>query len=244
MILDESDVVVSPTQAAILRNGFAPSKHVEYIAAPSDLSSTAPAVTQREGFRRRWRIDDDARVVLFVGRLHSEKSTSFLLTAFGLLLRRLPSARLVLVGTPVRRAKLALQIERAGVLRQTICTGNLNGRELEAAYSASDVFAFPSTTETQGLVLHEAALARLPTVIRDSLLHSCHPLGEGLLLTEESHVEFSDGILRLLTQPGLSAQLVSRSHRKATAQNLPAYGLAMLNAYQKAVEIHPPGACR
>ncbi|QGN32214.1 glycosyltransferase [Microlunatus sp. Gsoil 973] len=57
-------------------------------------------------------------------------------------------------------------------------TGSLSGAALAQAYREADVFVFPSTTETLGLVLLEALASGLPVVAFDSpasreLLRDC-----------------------------------------------------------------------
>jgi glycosyltransferase involved in cell wall biosynthesis len=50
----------------------------------------------------------------------------------------------------------------------TVFTGFLHGDELASAYASSDIFVFPSTTETLGLVLLEAMASGLPVVAANS----------------------------------------------------------------------------
>jgi 1,2-diacylglycerol 3-alpha-glucosyltransferase len=238
MLLDESDLVIAPTPAPFLRNNFAPSRPIEYLPAPSDLAFTGTNECQRMEFRRRWDIPAHAPVIIFVGRLHVEKSIDILLSAFGHLLTNLPSAILLLVGTPVWPRRLASQMRASRVSSKAICTGALTGRELAAAYCASDVFAFPSITDTQGLVLHEAALAGVPIVMSDNILHSCHPLRDGMLLTGNSHAAFSEGILRILTLRSFSDSLSSLAHRMAVTYTRRTYGLLISSVYEKTISIN------
>ena len=46
-------------------------------------------------------------------------------------------------------------------------TGYLNGTELAKAYASSDLFVFPSTTDTFGNVIIEAQAAGLPAIVSD-----------------------------------------------------------------------------
>jgi glycosyltransferase involved in cell wall biosynthesis len=49
-----------------------------------------------------------------------------------------------------------------------VFTGSKTGDELARIYSGSDVFVFPSTTETLGLVLLEALASGIPVVAAES----------------------------------------------------------------------------
>jgi glycosyltransferase involved in cell wall biosynthesis len=98
----------------------------------------------------------DERLLLYVGRLAAEKGIERIrdvLTASSRI-------RLAIVGDgPHRRA---LEAHFAGT--RTKFTGFLHGEALAQAYASSDLFVFPSTTETLGLVLLEAMASGLPPV--------------------------------------------------------------------------------
>jgi len=92
---------------------------------------------------------------LYVGRLAAEKGVERLLP-----LAAPGGQHLALVGDGPARA--ALEDTFAGTW--TTFTGPLAGRELAEAYASADVFVFPSTTDTLGLVLLEAMASGLPVV--------------------------------------------------------------------------------
>jgi len=62
--------------------------------------------------------------------------------------------------------------------------GEVDRSQLGPYYAATDVFVFPSLTDTQALVLHEAAHAGLPLVVCDREL--------GLVLQDKVNGEFCD----------------------------------------------------
>jgi phosphatidylinositol alpha 1,6-mannosyltransferase len=84
-----------------------------------------------------------------------------------------PTTHLVVVGDGPARADL----ERALAGHRVTYTGYLCGEALAEAYASSDLFAFPSTTETFGQVVLEAMASQLPVVafdaegIRDQIRH-------------------------------------------------------------------------
>jgi glycosyltransferase involved in cell wall biosynthesis len=93
---------------------------------------------------------------LYVGRLAAEKGVERLLplAAGG------GDCHLALVGDGPARAEL----EHAFAGTRATFPGPLAGRDLAAAYASADVFVFPSTTDTLGLVLLEAMASGLPVV--------------------------------------------------------------------------------
>lgn len=101
----------------------------------------------------------DPPLALYVGRLAQEKSVQRLepLLAAG-------SVQLELVGDGPDRERLARRFEG----RPVRFLGTLVGEALADAYAAADVFVFPSSTETLGLVLLEALASGLPVVAPDT----------------------------------------------------------------------------
>ncbi|WP_178019639.1 glycosyltransferase family 1 protein [uncultured Paenibacillus sp.] len=98
----------------------------------------------------------DKRILLYVGRLAAEKEIEKIRDIFD----ASDQFVLVIVGDGPHRG--ALENHFAGTA--TLFTGFLYGQELAAAFASSDVFVFPSTTETLGLVLLEAMASGLPVV--------------------------------------------------------------------------------
>lgn len=98
----------------------------------------------------------DAPVLLYVGRLSSEKQIDRLKP----LIEAVPQARLAIVGDGPERAAL----EKLFAGTNTTFMGYMTGEPLLQAYASADVFVFPSALETFGLVVVEAMAAGLPVV--------------------------------------------------------------------------------
>jgi glycosyltransferase involved in cell wall biosynthesis len=98
----------------------------------------------------------DRSLVLYVGRLAAEKGVVRLLTLADAASHR----HLALVGDGPARGEL----EAAFAGSAATFVGSLSGAELAAAYASADLFVFPSTTDTLGLVLLEAMSSGLPVL--------------------------------------------------------------------------------
>ena len=75
-------------------------------------------------------------------------------------LDNIPGACLALVGDGPYRGQLEKIFENT----KTNFIGYLSGAELASAYASGDIFLFPSSTETLGLVLLEAMAAGCPVI--------------------------------------------------------------------------------
>ncbi|MDZ5710948.1 glycosyltransferase family 4 protein [Jeotgalibacillus haloalkalitolerans] len=102
----------------------------------------------------------DKTLLIFVSRLAAEKEIERVKP----LLTQSDDYCLAIVGDGPNRE--TLEKEFAGT--NTIFTGFMHGEELAQAYASSDVFVFPSTTETLGLVLMEAMASGLPVLAAKS----------------------------------------------------------------------------
>lgn len=106
-------------------------------------------------------IQSDELVVAFVSRLVLEKNTDL----FCQVVRSLdPSlkVRALVVGDGPARSRMQ------EFLPEGIFTGRLLGEDLATAYASSDLFFFPSVTETFGNVTLEAMASGLPCVVADA----------------------------------------------------------------------------
>jgi len=126
-----------------------------------DTARFNPAKRSLE-WRARHGIGVSELVILHVSRLVREKrmdviaGTARRLQALGI------AHRFVIVGDGPERAAL----ERG--LPHAIFTGFLDGEDLAAAYASSDIFLFPSETESFGNVTLEAMASGLPCVCADA----------------------------------------------------------------------------
>lgn len=100
---------------------------------------------------------DGRPVALYVGRLAAEKGLHRLAPLAE------PDSKFDLMFVGDGPARLELQRELPAEF-----TGFLHGDDLAAAYREADVFVFPSTTDTLGLVILEALASGLPVVAADS----------------------------------------------------------------------------
>jgi glycosyltransferase involved in cell wall biosynthesis len=106
------------------------------------------------------------QVITIAGRLHEQKGVLQLFRMLALLGRDVPDVRLMVMGhRKVYDAEFAGLARSMGVDRFVVPTGWLDGEELAAAYSATDVFVTPSICfDTFGLVNLEAMEHRKPVV--------------------------------------------------------------------------------
>lgn len=152
-------------------------------------------------FRNNWHIAHDDQVMLYVGRLGAEKNLAVLIEAFKKVVKKCPRARLLYVGDFDYRDELERLAGESGVGDRIIFTGRLPRNELGVIYAAADVFVFPSLTDTQGLVLHEAAHAGLPIVVVDPQLSEVVIDGENGFIARNTAANIAKHVITLFDSP-------------------------------------------
>jgi glycosyltransferase involved in cell wall biosynthesis len=163
-----------------------------------------------------------------VGRLSPEKRLDLIRDP----LFRVPGVRLAMVGG----GPSAGQIQRHFRDTPTTFPGFMRGDELVRAYRAADVFLFPSTTETFGLVALEAMACGVPVIaanaggVRDIISDRQN----GLLFNPQRPEEIGALVRDLKEHPALRAGLAerglgharSRSWQATMDQLIDYYGVA------------------
>jgi glycosyltransferase involved in cell wall biosynthesis len=109
-------------------------------------------------FRQKFDLGD-ARIILFMGRLHARKGVEVLTRAF--LQARLPNTKLLLAG-PDEGMRVSL---KSLANEDVILTGYLSGEERLAALAAASLFALPAIGEGLSMAVLEAMAAGLPVLL-------------------------------------------------------------------------------
>lgn len=137
-------------------------------------------------------------MVLYAGRIAPEKGIPLLADAFELVHAQRPDARLCIVGDWQRYTRIRKVLAEGRDAGRIILPGEQKREALGAFYGMADVFAFPSQTDTQALVLHEAALAGLPIVSVDHELQLVVDPGVNGEVTRPTPASLAAGLMRVI----------------------------------------------
>jgi glycosyltransferase involved in cell wall biosynthesis len=173
-------------------------------------------------FRRRLGILQEAKLVLFFGRLSMKKSPDLLLRAFAEVCKRSAGMPMKLVfagpdegGVKAQLQQLAAQL---GVAANTQFAGPVFDEDKWAAYRDADVFVLPSQNENFGNAAAEAVAAGTPVVVTEQCGIAPLLAGQAGLVVRHEVSELADAITRTLNDEEL------RGHLKAgcakVAENL------------------------
>jgi len=192
------------TRAAVLSHGI-PMERTSIVNPgiwPKDRVLAIDQETLHQA-RRRWRIADDAKLILFVGRLIPRKGCAHLVAE---VLPRLRAWRTdwhcLVVGDGPEMAKVTQLARDYGLGSKVTLLGQISDGDLETAYLASHVLVMPNLavqgdTEGFGMVALEARSAGLSVVAYDV---------DGI---SDSFVYPQDGILVQPADPNAFAEAIS-----------------------------------
>jgi glycosyltransferase involved in cell wall biosynthesis len=135
----------------------------QVVAVPNGIALRAlPDPARRAQVRRDLGIEDDALLLLSVGRLEAQKNQADLLRAISALGDRLPNAVLAIAGEGLLQNALAAQVAELGLERRVRLLGFR--RDVPDLLAAADAFVLSSLWEGMPIVLLEAMAAGLPIV--------------------------------------------------------------------------------
>lgn len=177
------DAVVVPTNAMLNRLREL-GVNTRIAVVPSGIDVAHFGSGRRDDRVRASMAPNGACIALFVGRLAKEKSLDVVLHALARTKR--DDLTVAIAGDGPAREELELLARELGVERRVRFLGPVLREQLPDLYASSDAFVFPSTSETQGLVLAEALAAGLPVIAADAPQNRDVLAGSGRLVASRA----------------------------------------------------------
>lgn len=175
-----------------------------------DTNLFNPNKKEKDFWKKELNIEIENKTkILYVGRISKEKN----LDTFIKIAKSLPDQIFIIVGDgPYKN-----HIEKIKP-KNVFITGYLKGEKLAKAYSNSDIFLFPSETETYGLVVLEAMASGLPVIVSNKgAAHEHIRHGENGFIAQKED-DYLKYIALLLTNDKIKDNLSKKAYY--TAQNL------------------------
>ncbi len=203
-----------------------------------DAMTFRPDRPGREDVRRAlgWSPDDVA--IAYVSRIAPEKNVDYLADALSIVAARRPDTRILLVGDGPSRANLERKL--GGCAR---FVGYRTGQDLADHYSAADIFAFSSLTETFGNVVLEAMASGLPVVaLKAGGVGETVRSGETGILVEPSEPpdRLADALLSLVERRDERMRMARAARQYAESQSWDAIMGGLRERYRSVVEQGDP----
>jgi glycosyltransferase involved in cell wall biosynthesis len=161
---DQMNLIFVPSQSTgeeLVEKGIHPEK-IRLYPRGIDIERFHPS-KRSEQFNDTYGLDDGLKL-LYVGRVSKEKNLELLVEVYRSLIRSGDKISLVVVGDGPYFEEMKQELQDT----PAVFTGYLQGEKLSEVFASSDVFVFPSTTDTFGNVVLEAQASGLPVIVTDS----------------------------------------------------------------------------
>jgi len=176
------------------------------------------------------------KILLMAGRVVKEKNIGFLLKILPGILKKNPDTALVIVGGGPDMELFMNEAKQYGIENDCVFTGYLERSQLSLIYAISDVFVFPSLTDTQGLVTLEAMFSGIP-VVAIGALGTLMVMGgdNGGFMVKDDPQEFTERVLQLLNDEELYRQKSEEARIHARAWTLGEITKKLTNIYKETI---------
>ncbi len=240
--LKHSEYATMPTEMAI--DDLVPKNRrkfnvpVEPLSNGVDLAKFTPGKAATKVLKR-YHLDTKVPRVLYVGRVDPEKSISNTVTAFAGVLEKVPQAELVIVGDGTDRRHLIDLAKALGIEKQVKFLGRVMPPDVIDIYRSATVFATSSETETQGIVLIEAAATGLPLVAVDAgaVRELCQNNKNGILCKPREIEQMTKALVKILSDETLQQKYSEKSLEIAKQHDLNHTVSRFVEIYEEAIQL-------
>jgi glycosyltransferase involved in cell wall biosynthesis len=176
-------------------------------------------------------VPKDNKKVLFVSRLIKEKDMPAMVKIYKKLRKADKSITMIVTGDGPKREWLE---ER---MRKAVFTGKKTGEDLASIYASSDLFLFPSSSETFGNVVIEALASGLPVISANAggpselIKHKRN----GFLVKTGKTKEFVKRIVQLLSDDQLHAEMSEAARNSIEARSIESLHEKLWDIYEKVI---------
>lgn len=198
--------------------------------------------TEKGFLHKKCSIPEYDQVLLSVGRLGKEKNFTFLLRAFKKVTDSNANCHLVIVGGGEEAESIKQYSKDLHLSEKVHFTGKIEQKDIAKAYADADIFVFASRTETQGVVILEAAASGLPfVVVKDGAYQNAIIDNQNGYQVPLNVTTFAQKVLELLNDKKKREEFGKRS-QQIVQDNFSPSVLAqeMINAYEETLFARKP----
>lgn len=179
-----------------------------------DIAAIEQAAQQSVERRREFGLKEDEVVIGFCGRLVVQKGVIFLLRAMPLILKEIPSVKLLIIGDGPLRKELMDTAISLNIQDNVIFIGER--RDTWSIFPILELFVLPSLWEGLGIVLLESMVHAKPIIATNipSVNEVIEDGRTGLLVPPRDPEALAKAIMRLLKDPKLRSNLAQNSREK------------------------------
>lgn len=191
--------------------------------------------TELDDLKKDLSIKKDDFIILYVGRIAKEKNIEFLINNLKDITKKIPKAKMVIVGDGPDVNDLALLVHQNKLDKKVIFTGKVPWNDIPKYYQLANVFVTSSKTETQGLTVIEAmAASKVVVAIKDeSFLLVMTDKQDGLFF--ETEEEYKNLIYKIYSDKKYADMIAKQARITANQYNPVVYAKRVLKIYESVI---------
>jgi len=218
-ILSQADVIISPSEYYIEESRFLGKYRDKIVVIPNGINiENFDIQYSKEECRGKLGLSINSRIILFVGTLSPHKGPDVLLKVMPKILKDVPDAKLVFVGSGGMRSELEELSKKLGVEKHVKFAGFVEESLKPLYYRAADIFCLHSTmsTEVFPIVFLEASASGLPMVVSDLNTFKCiiDEGYNGLFTKRRDEKNLADAIVYLLENKDIREKMGKNARKK------------------------------
>jgi len=194
---------------------------------------------KRTEIKKKYNLKENDKIILFVGRVASEKSIDRIIKALAIIKKRnTDKEKLLIVGNGPAMDELKQLARTLKVEEDVIFAGTISYEEIQHYYKMAYVFTIASTTETFGIVTIEALASGVP-VVAVKAPGAADILTDAVdgLLVDDNVEKIANALEKIIKEPELREKLSRGALKTSEKYSINTISEVMLNLYREVIEI-------
>lgn len=225
------DIIITPSEySKKLLASYNINKEIQVISNGIDLNEYRKNELAGKTFRYHYGYSDTDKIIMSAGLIIKRKG----ILDFIELAKRMPEYQFIWFGTAdLRFAGKEIRKAVSEKIPNLTFAGYVNSKQLQAAYSGSDLFLFPSYEETEGIVVLEALAMKIPLLLRDIPVYNGW-LEKGRDVYQAKKLDDFEKIARNILEHRLP-DLTEQGYQIIQKKNIHYIGNILFNVYNKVI---------
>jgi 1,2-diacylglycerol 3-alpha-glucosyltransferase len=241
-LYNDCDAIVVPTLKVYdLLRDYGVNKTMKIIPTGIELDRFASENYSKEELlklRKSYGLTEEDPVIVYIGRIAKEKSIDVIINQMPKVLKKLPNAKLLIVGknTETDSNELIELVMELKLEKAVVFAGEQPWEQIGKFYRLGDVFVSASLTETQGLTLIEAMASDIPVVARNdrNIEELIQDYRNGRIFDAVN--ELPGILIEVLSNKELAESFVTNARTTVEEYSAKQFGNRIENLYYKVLE--------
>jgi len=224
---NSGDLIITPTDySKALLESYGLKRPIFSLSNGVDIEFFAQNQEARNRFREKYRLKEEDKAIISVGHYIERKG----ILDFVKIAEQMPEYQFYWFGyTNLNLVPYIVKKAITNALPNIHFPGYVDRNELRDAYCGSDLFAFLTYEETEGIVLLEALASKVPILIRDIPIYANWLTDGENVYKGENICGFKEKIVGILE--GLLPDITEKGHHLVLERDLKQVGKRLLNIY-------------